>query len=112
MNVKFFSLAIALTATIAHAGSSPGLRSQPPVHVYGNSGFAIDCNAQRTPTIRETNSVLGSRSMVLELSQPQHLADIARRNCANGAARVVFVRDDHSLLNSPMRVVAEVNPKP
>jgi hypothetical protein len=50
--------------------------------------------------------------MVLELSQPQHLADIARRNCANGAARVVFVRDDHSLLNSPMRVVAEVNPKP
>ena len=112
MNVKYLTLAIAMVAANAHAGSDPTASALPQVSVYGNTSFAVDCSAERPPTLNEADSVLGTRSLALRLGQPQHLANIAHRECAKGAARVVFMRDAPSLLHAPVHAIAAVNPRP
>jgi hypothetical protein len=108
MNVKYLALVITLLAANAHAGSEPQNLSLQRVSVYGSSSFVIDCYAQRTPTLHETSKVLGTEGGALQLSQPQHLANIAHHECMKGAARVVFVRDASPLANTPARAIAEV----
>ena len=83
------------------------LQTQTPPNSFGlsaNFQLAVDCRAERLPSLRAVGEFLGSNNGTKIYSERERFIHAAHRECRRGAARVVFVRDTAAAV--PVRAIA------